>query len=65
MGFSHDLTELASELKAPKDVAEAAAELSPDYIISRYPDAANALPAKLYTAESADMHLRCSQEVME
>lgn len=65
MEFTHDLTELASVLKAPREVAEAAAELSPDYIISRYPNAANALPATLYTVQSAQLHLNCSRQVLE
>jgi len=63
--FTHDLTELTGELGAPQNVLEAAAELSPDYVISRYPDAANALPANLYTAQSAQMHLTYAIEVLE
>jgi HEPN domain-containing protein len=64
MTFTHDLVELAEELGAPEDVSHAAAELSPDYIMTRYPDAANAMPAKLYNASSAEMHLKLSREVI-
>ena len=63
--FTHDLTELAEELNAPEDIYEAAAELSPDYIITRYPNAANAVPAKLYTKKSAEIHLKCGEGVIE
>ncbi len=63
--FTHDLTELAEKLNAPEDVYEAAAELSPDYIITRYPDAANAVPAKLYTRKSGELHLKCGEGVIE
>jgi HEPN domain-containing protein len=62
--FTHDLVELAEELGAPEDVSHAAAELSPDYIMTRYPDAANAVPAKLYNANSAEVHLNLSREVI-
>ena len=63
--FTHDLTELAEELAAPENVFRAAAELSPDYLITRYPDAANAVPAKLYDQASALLHLEFSRQVME
>jgi len=64
VAFTHDLVELAEELGAPEDVSHAAAELSPDYIMTRYPDAANAVPAKLYNASSAEVHLNLSREVI-
>jgi HEPN domain-containing protein len=46
--FTHDLIELAEELSAPENAVRAAVELSPDYLLTRYPDAANAVPARLY-----------------
>jgi HEPN domain-containing protein len=63
--FTHDLTELAEQLNAPEEIQEAAAELSPDYVISRYPNAANAVPARIYTKKSADLHLKCGMDVIE
>lgn len=65
VAFTHDLMELAEELEAPENVSHAAAELSPDYLTTRYPDAANAVPAKLYDQASAQMHLELSRQVME
>ena len=65
VAFTYDLVELAEELGAPENVSHAAAELSPDYLTTRYPDAANAVPAKLYDAASADMHLELSREVLQ
>lgn len=65
MEFTHDLIELAEALDAPEEIIKAAAELSPDYVITRYPNAANAVPAKLYTVESAKMHLECGRKVIE
>lgn len=63
MEFTHDLIELAEALEAPEEVRQSAAELSPDYVIARYPNAANAVPARLYHADSARMHLECAQRV--
>ena len=65
VAFTHDLVELAEELEVPENVFHAARELGPDYLTTRYPDAANAIPAKLYDATSAKMHLALSQEVLQ
>ena len=65
VAFTHDLVELAEELGAPENVSHAAAELSPDYLTTRYPNAANAVPAKLYDVTSAKMHLELSGEVLQ
>jgi len=65
VAFTHDLVELAEELEAPENVSHAAAELSPDYLTTRYPNAANAVPARLYDAASAEMHLELSREVLQ
>jgi len=65
VAFTHDLVELAEELGATENVSHAAAELSPDYVTTRYPNAANAVPAKLYDEASAEMHLKLSREVLQ
>ncbi len=65
MEFTHDLVQLTEELGAPADVIEAARELTPDYVITRYPNAANAVPAKLYTEASARVHLEYARAVVE
>ncbi len=63
--FTHDLVELTQDLDAPREVLKAAAELSPDYIITRYPDAANGVPAALYDEESAAAHLDYAGRVIK
>jgi HEPN domain-containing protein len=63
--FTHDLIELAQSLDAPRDVLKAAAELSPDYIITRYPDAANGVPAALYDEESAVAHSGYAERIIK
>lgn len=40
---THDLTRLASDVKAPANIADAAAFLTGFYLVGRYPDAAGAV----------------------
>jgi HEPN domain-containing protein len=54
---THDLTELAAELRVPKGIAEDLAELNPEFVVTRYPDAANGVPARMYTREIAKFHV--------
>ncbi len=60
--FTHDLVRIAEDLGAPPEVVEAARELTPDYIISRYPNAAGGVPAQLYSRKMADDHLKVCGE---
>jgi HEPN domain-containing protein len=50
---THALTELGDGLGVPSDLRRHLADLTPDYTISRYPDAANAVPYELYDAATA------------
>src|SRR5216684_3463808 len=45
---THALTELGDGLGVPADLRRHLADLTPDYTITRYPDAANAVPYELY-----------------
>ncbi|MEM2865870.1 MAG: HEPN domain-containing protein [Candidatus Hadarchaeales archaeon] len=46
---THNLVFLARELKAPEDIVNHCAELTPDYLTTRYPDAATGPPFESYT----------------
>ncbi|MGQ9625498.1 MAG: HEPN domain-containing protein [Anaerolineae bacterium] len=61
---THNLTALTRELSAPPEVLEAAQELTPDYLTTRYPNAANAVPAEIYNHNSAQMHLKFANEII-
>lgn len=50
---THALTELGDGLGVPSDLRRYLADLTPDYTISRYPDAANAVPYELYDEATA------------
>jgi len=62
---THNLKELGDVVECPIDVAVALRDLTPHYIISRYPDAANAIPAEIYTEKIAKMCLENAELVME
>lgn len=60
---THDLVALARQLEAPEGVVEAAAELAPEYLLTRYPSPEVALPVDLYTQSSAQRHWEAAQQV--
>lgn len=62
---THNLMELARDLKASAKILSAARELNPEYLTTRYVDAANGVPADMYDEKSARMHLKCAEEILE
>lgn len=61
---SHNLLELAKKLKIPREIAEGLIELNADFIISRYPDAANGVPAELYDFKKAKKKTLYAEKVL-
>ena len=72
---THNIVELASDLGAPDEVIEACQELHPDYVATRYVDAANGVPAavhevtaerseQMYSRNSAITHLEYARTVI-
>lgn len=61
---THNLVDLAEMLNSPEKVLEAAMELNPDYVTTRYVNAANGVPAKMYSQKSAQSHYDYAREVM-
>jgi HEPN domain-containing protein len=59
---THDLTELVAELKVKK-FERIARKLTPEFVITRYPDAANGVPFMLYDEEDAKEALGYAREV--
>ncbi len=50
----HNLVELGAEVGAPEPVLAALRRLNPEYVVSRYPDAANGIPAENYDRARAE-----------
>jgi len=63
--FTHTLTELGDGLPVDPKLRRHLMTLTPDYTITRYPDAANGLPYELYDEETASERARASKEILE
>ena len=61
---THSLTELGDGLGVPGDLRRHLADLTPDYTVSRYPDAANAVPYELYDDITARTKVQNAEEVI-
>ena len=62
---SRRLVELAKSLEVPDDVAERAKKLNPVYLTARYPNAANGVPAGMFSRRIADAHLAAAKGIVE
>lgn len=61
---THNLVDLAKEAGLPSRHHTFIRELSLEYLVSRYPDAAGAAPADLYDGRASRSILRRSEEVL-
>lgn len=63
---THNLVELLEALGVrSEDLADAAMDLTPEYIVTRYPDAASGVPASLYNARMAREHLEKAKLIID
>jgi HEPN domain-containing protein len=62
---THNLKELAEFIDVPVKISIYLRDLTPHYIVSRYPDASGGVPAELYTKETAESLLKKAVEVLE
>jgi HEPN domain-containing protein len=62
---THALRELAEGLDLPAELLPRLNYLSPDYTVSRYPDAANGVPYELYDETVASAKVDAAEEVAE
>lgn len=61
---THNLIALGKALEAPEEIMTAVRDLGPEYITSRYPDAAYGVPAELYDEKLARAHLIQAEEIV-
>lgn len=61
---THSLTELGDGLGTSAGLRRHLADLTPDYTVSRYPDAANAVPYELYDLSTARTKVENAAEVI-
>lgn len=62
---AHNLRELGELVGLPAELMTKARKLSRDFILSRYPDAAGDVPAKIYDKQIAQESLSNAKELFE
>ncbi len=62
---THSLVELGRALKISGKLLSNMKDLNPEYVVSRYPDAAYGVPSELYTEERAKTNIGKAKEVIE
>jgi HEPN domain-containing protein len=62
---THNMIEISRGLDMPDEVFEAVIELNPEYFVTRYPDAANGVPAQMYTEKKANLHFKRATQVIK
>ena len=60
----HDLVRLGVEVKAPSTILSQAENLTGTYLSSRYPETAPEIPARYYTKEKAQTHLKEAEAIL-
>ena len=61
---THYLDELAKQLASPSEILDIARELSADYMVSRYPDAATIAPYEEYSKADAENKIAKAEKVI-
>ncbi len=61
----HNLIQMCNALEAPLEVMNAAAELNPEFLATRSPEAVDGVPAHNYDRKSARLHLKCAQSIVD
>ncbi len=62
---THNLVELGRVLGVPEDVMSDLRLLNPEYATSRYPDAANGVPAENYDERKATILLEAAERIQQ
>ncbi len=61
---THNLIELGKRLKVPPLMLNFLAKISPEYALSRYPDASYGIPAERYTPQMVEEYAREAEKVL-
>lgn len=61
----HNLIQMCNSLDAPLEIMNSAAELNPEFLATRSPEAVTGVPAQNYDRRSARLHLRCAQTIVD
>ncbi len=61
---THNLPAIGERLQAPEDILDALTRIGPSYTMSRYPEMANAVPAKAFNREMAERIVSQAEKVL-
>ncbi len=61
---THNLLELGRQVKVPSKLFASLRALNPEFVVTRYPDAANGVPAEIYDRRLAVAKLRHAEKVV-
>ena len=61
----HNLVQMCNTLEAPMEIMNAAAELNPEFLATRRPEAVTGVPSQNYDRKSARLHLKCAQTIVD
>jgi len=64
-GNTHSLIYLGKEVNIPNELIENLRKLTPDFVISRYPDITQTLPYELYDEETSKEKIELAKEVLK
>lgn len=62
--YTHSLIRLGKDAKVPRKFENSLRDLTPHYVLSRYPDASGEVPYELYDQRKAEAILRDAKEVI-
>ena len=62
---THNLVAMANELGGDSAILQAAAELSPEYILTRYITPDVAAPEDVYNRKSANVHIDAARSIVD
>src|SRR3989338_3573494 len=64
-GTTHSLTYLGRELDVPKEYSSLLRDLTKEYYMSRYPDASEDVPYKIYNKEDAEHYFSICMKLIK
>ncbi len=62
---THNLVVFGKRVDIPEKYLSWLRELNPSYIVTRYPDAANGIPAEMYDKDIAEKHSKYAEEIIQ
>jgi HEPN domain-containing protein len=63
--LTHSIVHLAKEVGLPSEMLSGIRDLNPEYVLSRYPNAAGGIPSEMYDDEIVKRYLKTADEVLE